>query len=85
MLEALMLASFGVAWPAAIHRSWTTRAVGSKSLPFLLLVALGYAAGLANKLLHHRDYVIAFYALNLAMVLTECALYARNKRLSKGA
>jgi hypothetical protein len=80
MFEALMLLCFGAAWPISIVKSLRVRAVGSKSLPFLLIVAVGYAAGIAHKLTHSHDNVLWLYVLNLAMVLVDTGLYMRNKR-----
>ncbi len=80
VFEAVMLLCFGASWPFAIYKSWKTAQVGSKSLIFLVLVLLGYFAGIAHKLLYSRDVVLSLYILNSLMVATEIALYVRNSR-----
>ena len=42
--EIIMLVCFGMAWPFSIHKSYTTRQVGSKSLLFLVALLIGYIA-----------------------------------------
>ena len=59
----------------------TTR---GKSLAFLILITVGYVCGISAKLLAGNiTYVFFFYVLNLCMLLTELALYARNLRLDR--
>ncbi len=82
IFEIIMLVCFGFSWPFSIHKSWKSKKVGSKSLTFLVLVVIGYIAGIIHKLLYSRDYVIALYAINATMVLIDMALYFRNKRLA---
>jgi hypothetical protein len=74
-----MLVCFGAAWPFSIYKSATTREVGSKSLLFLCVIFVGYVAGILHKVTTRPDYVIALYALNGAMVLTDILLYLRNR------
>lgn len=82
IFEIIMLVCFGFSWPFSIYKSWKSKKVGSKSLTFLVLVVIGYLAGIIHKILYSRDYVIALYAINATMVLIDMALYFRNKRLS---
>ena len=79
ILEILMLVCFGAAWPFSIYRSLTSRSVAGKSVVFLIVVLVGYAAGVLHKLLYRYDYVIFLYALNGCMVLTDIVLYFRNR------
>ncbi len=79
LFEILMLVCFGAAWPFSIYKSATTREVGSKSLLFLAVILVGYVAGILHKLTTRPDYVIALYALNGAMVLTDIAFTLRNR------
>lgn len=81
VFEALMLVCFGASWPFSIYKSWTTKQVGSKSLVFLVLVMVGYAAGMAHKILYSPDLVLGLYALNFLMVAVDTGLYLRNRRL----
>ncbi len=74
-----MLVCFGAAWPVSIYKSIRTRAVEGKSLPFLIIVFVGYIAGILHKLVFHYDLVIFLYALNAAMVGLDAVLYLRNR------
>jgi len=79
IFEIAMLVCFGAAWPVSIYKSIRTRAVAGKSLPFLVIVFVGYIAGVLNKLLIHYDLVIFLYMLNAVMVGIDIALYLRNR------
>jgi hypothetical protein len=81
IFEALMLICFGAAWPVSIYKSYTSRTCGGKSVIFLYIVLLGYAAGITHKLLYSRDSVIALYALNGVMVMIDVVLYYRNRKI----
>ena len=78
-----MLICFGAAWPFSIYRSATSRSTKGKSLLFMLVVAAGYVAGIANKVVYDFDGVIYLYLLDLALVSADIALYARNRRLER--
>ncbi len=77
--EVLMLVCFGFAWPPAIYKSWKTRTTGGKSLVFLLIVELGYLAGVLNKIFYRYDLVVWLYVVNFAMVLIDIGLWFRNR------
>jgi hypothetical protein len=79
VFEIAMLVCFGAAWPVSIYKSLRSRAVAGKSLPFLVIVFAGYAAGILHKLLYRYDLVVFLYALNAAMVALDAALYLRNR------
>jgi hypothetical protein len=83
--EILMLLCFGFAWPVSLRKSWTSRTNSGKSVLFLVVVVIGYAAGIVHKILHSRDAVIFLYAINMAMVSADIALWFRNDRLGKAA
>lgn len=74
LFETAMLICFGLSWPVSIHRTYKARNVEAKSPAFLILVIIGYAAGIAHKLLYDRDVVIFLYAVNGIMVATDLAL-----------
>ena len=80
--EALMLICFGTAWPASIYKSYVSQSVEGKSLMFMLIVEVGYLAGILHKFLYSFDMVIWLYILNLIMVTIDICLYARNYRYS---
>ncbi len=81
IFEALMLISFGAAWPVSIVKSWKSRTTKGKSLFFLFIVEFGYVAGITHKILYSRDIVIVFYILNFLMVMIDAILYFRNRRI----
>lgn len=86
LLEAIMVVCFGLSWPASLLKSYRSRSTRGKSLFFLWMIAVGYAAGILWKLLEYQrtgviKYPTVFYLINLLMVLGDIALYHRNKRL----
>jgi len=82
IFEIIMLLCFGAAWPFSIYKSWTARSTRGKSLQFLIIVIIGYAAGILHKIFYNYDGVVFIYALNMAMVIVDTVLYVRNSRLS---
>ena len=83
IFEAIMLICFGAAWPLNIYKSIKTRSAVGKSVFFLLVVMLGYVAGITHKLLYSRDIVMVLYIINLIMVFIDVLLYIRNKKLDR--
>jgi hypothetical protein len=81
--EITMLLCFGAAWPVSIYKSWVARTTAGKSVIFLLIVLLGYLAGIAHKLLYSPDPVIWFYVLNASLVLVDILVYYRNALIMK--
>jgi phage shock protein PspC (stress-responsive transcriptional regulator) len=75
LFETTMLVCFGVSWPVSIAKSWRTKKVSGKSPVFLVIVILGYAAGIAHKLFYSPDLVLALYVVNFCMVTIDLALY----------
>jgi len=49
---------------------------------FLLVVFVGYTAGLMHKLFYNFDLVIYLYGLNGCMVFIDIILYFRNKKIT---
>ena len=85
IFEAVMLMCFGVAWPVSIYKSWTSRTCSGKSVVFLYIVVVGYAAGITHKILYSPDWVIILYVLNGLMVIIDILLYYRNLWIEKTA
>jgi len=84
ILEAMMVLSFGAAWPANIIKSLHAKTTKGKSLPFMLIVEFGYICGIGAKFVSgNMNYVVFFYILNFFMVMTDIGIYARNYRLDK--
>lgn len=73
-----MLLCFGAAWPFSIYKSYKSASVSGKSLVFLLILLLGYLAGIMHKLFYSYDRVIILYIINCIMVSIDTALYLRN-------
>lgn len=84
ILEAFMLLCFASAWPASIHKSWVSRTRKGKSLTFMLIILLGYLAGITRVAIRENwDFIIFPYALNTILVLTDLLLYYRNYRIDE--
>ena len=81
--EIIMLICFGAAWPFSIFRSWKSHSTKGKSLLFMIIVMVGYIAGVLHKLVFDHDLVIYLYALNFFMVAVDVALYLRNRTEEK--
>lgn len=82
IFEAIMLICFGIAWPFSIYRSWKSKSIAGKSLPFLIIVIIGYISGTVHKILFSMDYVIYLYITNAIMVFIDILLYLKNKKLA---
>ncbi len=72
--EAIMLICFGLSWPFALYKTYTSKSSEGKSLRFLFLVLIGYISGCLHKVLYSFDKVILLYILNGLMVATDIAL-----------
>ncbi len=80
VFEIIMLVCFGSAWPFSIYRSWKSESVKGKSLVFLIIVMVGYLAGILHKVFYNYDNVIYLYITNLSLVTIDTALYIRNRQ-----
>ena len=88
LCEIAMLLCFGFSWPLSAIKSYRTRTTKGKSLPFLVLILLGYVAGITSKLLNPNGfkwYVMFFYVLNFCFVSIDFSLYFRNLCLDRQA
>ena len=93
ILEIAMVLSFGASWPMNVMKSYKARSAKGKSLSFLLLIFVGYVAGIASKFTNEaymaaigqKWYVLFFYFLNFIMVSADLCMYVRNYRLDKAA
>ena len=81
IFEIVMLLCFGAAWPFSIYRSYISHSVKGKSLAFLVIVNVGYCAGILHKVFYNYDNVIWLYASNMVMVFIDMLLYIRNRRI----
>ena len=93
ILEIVMVLCFGASWPMNIMRSYRARTAKGKSVMFLILISIGYVAGIISKFTNtaymaefaHKWYVLVFYCINLVMVCIDMVLYVRNTMLDKKA
>jgi hypothetical protein len=91
ILEIAMILSFGASWPMNVIKSYKARSAKGKSLTFLVLIFVGYIAGIASKFTNaaymasfsEKWYVLVFYFINITMVGIDIALYFRNLALDK--
>jgi len=89
ILEALTIFCFGLSWPISIRKSYISRTAKGKSLFFELFILLGYAFGIARKIIQTSGgssgfifYLgFFFYVLNFITISIDVALYFRNRKL----
>lgn len=91
ILEIAMILAFGASWPMNVIKSYKARSAKGKSISFLILIFVGYIAGIASKFANdaymasfaQKWYVLVFYFINIMMVSADIVLYVRNRRLDK--
>lgn len=83
IFEIIMLICFGAAWPVSIYKTYTSKSTAGKSVIFLIVIMIGYVAGIVHKFMYSQDWIIFLYMLNLTMVFTDTMLFLRNSRLYK--
>ena len=91
VLEATMLILFGISWPFNLAKSIRTKSTKGKSLLFLVLIDLGYIAGITSKFFSttfvwETDWwVFAIYVINFLFVTADLIMYFVNKSKEKEA
>ena len=81
VFESVMLICFGLSWPMSVIKNIRAHTAKSMSLPFILLIIIGYIAGITAKICAgNYSYVLVIYALNLAFVATNLVVYFVNLR-----
>ncbi|MBR2255568.1 MAG: hypothetical protein IJ856_07180 [Candidatus Methanomethylophilaceae archaeon] len=76
IFDTLMLLCFLAAWPTATLKALRTKSNRGVSLPFMVIIEVGYICGMVNKVVNDSiDYVIVFYLINFAIVLVNIGLY----------
>ena len=89
LLEVGMLICFGFSWPINLYKNIRVRSAKGMSLPFILLIVVGYILGIGAKLTGHfsdaapLNYVFAGYIINLVMVSANIVVYFRNRKLDR--
>lgn len=91
-LEALTIFGFGLSWPISIRKSYISRTAKGKSLFFEIFLLIGYAFGIARKIIQvsalgSNGFIFYlsffFYVLNFIEIAIDIALYFRNVKLDK--
>lgn len=92
LFEALTILCFGLSWPISIRKSLISRTAKGKSLFFEVFLLIGYAFGIARKIIQvavlgssgFLFYLsFFFYILNFVEISIDVALYFRNVKLDK--
>lgn len=84
ILETTMLVCFGFSWPLNVIKAYKARTTKGTSLPFILLIIVGYIAGISAKVISGQiNYVLIAYIINLAIVSLNIIIYFRNVSLDK--
>ena len=87
--EIIMLLCFGASWPLNVIKSYRARSTKGKSIWFLILIEVGYIAGIISKFTNEsymaaissKWYVLFFYFLNFTMVALDIGMYVRNRHI----
>ncbi len=84
ILETVMLICFGLSWPISLIKNIRSKTAKGMSLPFIMLITLGYIAGISSKIIGHNiNYVLIVYFINITAVSINIAVYFRNSHLDK--
>ena len=80
VFELIMLVCFGFSWPINLIKNYKAGTAKNMSLTFILLILIGYVAGIASKIISNRiNYVLVVYIINFIMVSIDTGLYFYNK------
>lgn len=86
IFEVIMLLCFAAAWPANIYKAYLARTAVGTSLPFMVIIEVGYVCGMLNKLVNDDiNYVMAFYIFDFLLVLAGISVYFRNLRIDRSS
>ena len=84
ILEATMLICFGISWPISLYKNIKARTAKSMSLQFILLIILGYIAGIIAKICSNTiNYVLVIYIINLVIVSINLVVYFINRNIDR--
>lgn len=92
LFEALTIFCFGLSWPISIRKSLISKTAKGKSLFFEVFLLIGYAIGIARKIIQVAAMGSSgflfylsffFYVLNFIEISIDVALYFRNTKLDK--
>ena len=78
-LEAIMLICFGLSWPMNAYKNFKARTAAGTSWQFILLITLGYFAGIAAKFVSGTiNWVLVVYFINVVCIAANWVVYFRN-------
>lgn len=82
VFEFIMLVCFGFSWPFNAYKHWKAQTAKSTSLPFIVLILMGYVAGITAKIIAppKHFYVLVIYIVNFCSVFTDMVIYFINRR-----
>ena len=92
LFEALTIFCFGLSWPISIRKSYVSRTAKGKSLFFEVFLLIGYAFGIARKIIQISVFnstgfifylSFFFYVLNFIEISIDVMLYFRNVKLDR--
>ena len=92
LFEALTIFCFGLSWPISIRKSYVSRTAKGKSLFFEVFLLIGYAFGIARKIIQvaalgSTGFIFFlsffFYVLNFIEISIDIGLYFRNTKLDQ--
>lgn len=89
ILEAVMIVLFGISWPFNLAKSIRTKTTKGKSLLFLVLIDLGYIAGLTSKFFSKTFewstdwWIFVIYSINFVLVSADLIVYFINRSREK--
>ena len=85
ILEATMIVLFGISWPFNLAKSIRSKTTKGKSLLFLVLIDLGYLAGITSKFFSESFvwktdwWIFVIYSINFTLVTLDLIVYFVNK------
>ena len=85
VLEAAMIILFGISWPFNLVKSIRTKSAKGKSLLFLVLIDIGYIAGITSKFFSTSFvwstdwWIFMIYIINFSFVTADLIVYFINR------
>lgn len=89
VLEAVMIVLFGISWPFNLLKSIKSKSTKGKSMLFLVLIDLGYIAGITSKFVSitfvwaNDWWIFMVYVINFIFVSLDMIVYFINRSKEK--
>jgi hypothetical protein len=80
IFQVVMLICFGAAWPFSICRMLKTKKSHGKSVPFLIVLLVGYVSGVLFQYFGERNVIILLYIANALMVTADFLLTLKYRK-----